>query len=233
MLEATLAAGAARAYLIEKPVAAAIGAGLNIDERVGHCVVDIGGGTTDAAVISQGGIVVSQSIRVAGLRLDEAVSRHLRKRYNLMIGDRTAETIKIRIGSAWPDGSAASMEIRGRDLIDGMPKTMGISSDEVRVALEETVNSIVEAVEGVLERAPKELVRDIAQRGITLTGGGALLKGLDICLCPPAPPIPSESRRIRSPVSPLEPARPSLSNYKLRLYARFKEVRLFVGRCAG
>lgn len=182
VLEAALAAGARRAYLIEEPMAAAIGAGLAVDEPEGNLVVDIGGGTTDIAVIAMGGIVVSQSLRVAGNKMDEAIVRYLRKNYNLMIGERTAETIKMRIGAAWPGEEIASMEIRGRDLIDGLPKTMAITSDEVREALEEPVGAIVDAVKSVLEHTPPELAADILKRGVVLTGGGALLKGLDTLL---------------------------------------------------
>jgi rod shape-determining protein MreB len=161
---------------------AAIGAGLPITEPSGNMVVDIGGGTTDVAVISLGGIVVSQSIRVAGNKLDEAIIRHIRRVYNLMIGERTAEEIKIKIGSAYRLDSELAMEIRGRDLINGLPKTVKITSEEVREALSEPVQAIVEAVKTVLEKTPPELAADIIDRGVILTGGGALLRGLDILL---------------------------------------------------
>jgi rod shape-determining protein MreB len=145
-------------------------------------VVDIGGGTTDVAVISLGGIVVSQSLRVAGNKLDEAIIRHIRRVYNLMVGERTAEEIKITIGSAYRLEEELTMEIRGRDLINGLPKTVKITSEEVREALSEPIASIVEAVKSVLEKTPPELAADIIDRGIILTGGGALLRGLDTLL---------------------------------------------------
>ncbi|MCL5036676.1 MAG: rod shape-determining protein [Chloroflexi bacterium] len=179
ILEAASAAGAKKAFLIEEPMAAAIGAGLNVEEPAGNMVLDIGGGTTDAAVISLGGIVVSESIRVAGNKMDEAIVRYVRKNYNLMIGERTAEDIKIRIGSAYPLEEALYMEIRGRDLINGLPKTIEITSEEVREALAEPVGYMVEAVKAVLEKTPPELAADIIDRGIVMTGGGALLRGLD------------------------------------------------------
>lgn len=179
IIEAALSAGAKRANLIEEPMAAAIGAGLNVEEPGGNMVVDIGGGTTDVAVISLGGIVESVSIRVAGNKMDEAIVRYIRKNYNLMIGERTAEEIKIRIGSAYPLKEFLKMEIRGRDLLNGLPKTLTITSDEIRESIEEPMGAIVEAVRGVLERTPPELSADIIDRGILLTGGGALLRGID------------------------------------------------------
>ncbi|MCD6310158.1 MAG: rod shape-determining protein [Candidatus Eremiobacteraeota bacterium] len=179
ILEAASAAGAKKAFLIEEPMAAAIGAGLNVEEPAGNMVLDVGGGTTDAAVISLGGIVVSESIRVAGNKMDEAIVRYVRKNYNLMIGERTAEDIKIKIGSAYPLEEALSMEIRGRDLINGLPKTIEITSEEVREALAEPVGAIVEAVKAVLEKTPPELAADIIDRGIVMTGGGSLLRGMD------------------------------------------------------
>jgi rod shape-determining protein MreB and related proteins len=179
VLEAAVAAGAKRAYLIEEPMAAAIGAGLSVDEPCGNMVVDIGGGTTDAAVISLGGIVVSESIRVAGNKMDEAIQRYIRKHYNLMIGERTAEDLKIKIGSAYPLDTSLSLDVRGRDLINGLPKTINISSEEVREALSEPITAIVEATKAVLEKTPPELAADIIDKGIVLTGGGALLRGLD------------------------------------------------------
>jgi len=168
--DAAKLAGARSVEIIEEPMAAAIGAGLPIDGPTGNMVVDIGGGTTDVAVISLGGIVVSQSLRVAGNKLDESLIRHIRRVYNLMIGERTAEEIKI------------VMEIRGRDLINGLPKTVKITSEEVRESLSEPLQSIVEAVKSVLEKTPPELAADIIDRGIILTGGGALLRGLDTLL---------------------------------------------------
>jgi rod shape-determining protein MreB len=182
VVEAALSAGAKRAFLIEEPMAAAIGAGLSVDEAGGNMVVDIGGGTSDVAVISLGGIVVSESIRVAGNKMDEAIVRHIRKTYNLMIGERTAEEIKIRIGSAYPQDEPSSMEIRGRDLINGLPKTLIINSEEIREAMEEPLLAIVDAVKMVLEKTPPELAADIIDRGIVMTGGGALLRGMDMLL---------------------------------------------------
>jgi rod shape-determining protein MreB len=177
--DAAKLAGAKHVEIIEEPMAAAIGAGLPIDGPSGSMVVDIGGGTTDVAVISLGGIVVSQSIRVAGNKLDEASIRYIRRVYNLMIGERTAEEIKIKIGSAYRLESELAMEIRGRDLINGLPKTVKITSEEIREALAEPVGAIVEAVKSVLEKTPPELAADIIDRGVILTGGGALLRGLD------------------------------------------------------
>ncbi len=180
--DAAKLAGARSVEIIEEPMAAAIGAGLPIDGPTGNMVVDIGGGTTDVAVISLGGIVVSQSLRVAGNKLDESIIRHVRRVYNLMIGERTAEEIKIRIGSAYRLDQEIVMEIRGRDLINGLPKTVKITSEEVRESLAEPLQSIVEAVKAVLEKTPPELASDIIDRGIILTGGGALLPGLDSLL---------------------------------------------------
>jgi rod shape-determining protein MreB len=180
--DAAKLAGAKSVDIIEEPMAAAIGAGLPIEGPSGNMVVDIGGGTTDVAVISLGGIVVSQSIRVAGNKLDEAIIRHIRRVYNLMIGERTAEEVKIKIGSAHRLEQELAMEIRGRDLINGLPKTVKITSEEVREALSEPVQAIVEAVKSVLEKTPPELAADIIDRGVILTGGGALLRGLDVLL---------------------------------------------------
>jgi rod shape-determining protein MreB len=177
--DAAKLAGAKHVEIIEEPMAAAIGAGLPIDGPSGSMVVDIGGGTTDVAVISLGGIVVSQSLRVAGNKLDDAIIRYIRRVYNLMIGERTAEEIKIKIGSAYRLESELAMEIRGRDLINGLPKTVKITSEEIREALSEPVGAIVEAVKAVLEKTPPELAADIIDRGVILTGGGALLRGLD------------------------------------------------------
>ncbi|ADG05433.1 rod shape-determining protein [Kyrpidia tusciae] len=177
--EATEQAGARDAHTIEEPMAAAIGAGLPVDEPTGSMVVDIGGGTTEVAIISLGGIVTSRSIRVAGDEMDEAIIQYIKKAYNLMIGERTAEELKVSIGSAIPGEEEVSMEVRGRDLVTGLPKTLRISAEEVCEALTETVNSIVDAVKVTLEKSPPELAADIMDRGIVLTGGGALLRNLD------------------------------------------------------
>jgi rod shape-determining protein MreB and related proteins len=180
--DSALAAGAREVYLIEEPMAAAIGAGLPVTEPSGNMVVDIGGGTTEVAVISLAGIVTARSIRVAGDKMDDAISNFVKRKYNLLIGERTAEQIKKRLGNAAPLAQVESMEIKGRDLIAGIPKTLEISSDEAREALEEPVSAIVEAVRSVLERTPPELAADIVDRGIVLTGGGALLRNLDVLL---------------------------------------------------
>jgi len=177
--DAAKLAGARTVDIVEEPMAAAIGAGLPIDGPSGSMVVDIGGGTTDVAVISLGGVVVSQSLRVAGNKLDEAIVRYIRRVYNLMIGERTAEEIKIKLGSAFKLEQELAMEIRGRDLINGLPKTVKVTSEEIREALSEPISAIVEAVKAVLEKTPPELAADIIDRGIILTGGGALLRGLD------------------------------------------------------
>ncbi|WP_074918956.1 MULTISPECIES: rod shape-determining protein [Terrisporobacter] len=177
--EAARQAGAKDAFLIEEPMAAAIGAGLRIEEPEGNMVVDIGGGTSEIAIISLGGIVTAKSIRLGGDELDEAIVSYVKKEYSLMIGERTAENVKITIGSAYKEGEEVEMEIRGRDLISGLPKTMQISSSEVRDALREPVNSIVDGIKSTLEKTPPELASDIMENGIMLTGGGALLKGLD------------------------------------------------------
>lgn len=179
VLQAAKEAGAREAYSIEEPMAAAIGAGLPISSPGGNMVVDIGGGTTDVAVISLGSIVHSESLRIAGNRMDEVIMRYIRNVYNLMIGERTAEEIKMRIGSAYPLGQELSMEVRGRDLVAGLPKTVQVTSEEIREALSEPVSAIVEKVKRVLEKTPPELAADIIERGIVLTGGGALLRGLD------------------------------------------------------
>jgi cell shape determining protein, MreB/Mrl family len=177
--DATRQAGAKEAYTIEEPFAAAIGADLPVWEPTGSMVVDIGGGTTEVAVISLGGIVTCRSVRVAGDEMDEAIIQYVKKNYNLMIGERTAEQLKMDIGSALPLEKPQSMEIRGRDLVSGLPKTISVSSDEVTEALADTVGSIVEAVKVTLERCPPELAADVMDRGIVLTGGGALLRNLD------------------------------------------------------
>ncbi len=175
-------AGAGEAMTIEEPMAAAIGAGLPISHAGGNLVIDIGGGTTDIAVISLGGIVLSHSLRLGGNKIDEAIIRHMRNAYNLLIGDPTAEEIKIKIGSAYPLDPELRMEVRGRDMIAGLPKTVEISSPEIRDALNEPLRQIAEKVCMVLEETPPELASDIIERGITLTGGGALLRGLDLLL---------------------------------------------------
>ncbi len=177
--EACLSAGARQAYLIEEPMAAAIGAGLPVGEPTGSMIVDVGGGTTEVAVISLGGIVVSQSIRVGGDELDEAIVTHCKRKYKLAIGTQTAEDVKLEAGSASPLPEEVRAEIRGRDLVSGLPKTIELSSEEVRGALEEPVSHIVAAVKETLDRTPPELAGDIMDRGITLAGGGALLQGLE------------------------------------------------------
>lgn len=179
VIDATLQAGAKEAYLIEEPMAAAIGAKLPVEEPSGSMVVDIGGGTSEVAVISLGGIVVSRSLRIAGNELDDAIVHYVKKEYNLMIGERTAEDIKIRIGSASPLEPEITINISGRDLVTGLPKDLSISSEEIREALAEPVNAIVDSIKYTLEKIPPELAADIMERGIMLTGGGALLKGLD------------------------------------------------------
>ncbi|MBU2698952.1 rod shape-determining protein MreB [Sporomusaceae bacterium BoRhaA] len=179
VLEASIQAGARKTFLIEEPLAAAMGAGLDIAEPCGSMVVDIGGGTTDVAVLSLGGIVISESLRVGGDKFDEALVRYVKKEYNIMIGERTAEQIKVNIGTAYPTGRDETMEIRGRDLVSGLPKTMSISSSETREALAESVALIVHCVKSVLEGTPPELAADIMDRGIVMTGGGSLLFGLD------------------------------------------------------
>ncbi|HAA90785.1 MAG: Rod shape-determining protein MreB [Thermoanaerobacterales bacterium 50_218] len=177
--EAALQAGAKEAFLIEEPMAAAIGAGLPVHEPTGNMIVDIGGGTTEVAVISLGGIVTSRSIRVAGDEMDEAIVQYIKRTYNLMVGERTAEEIKIKIGSAIWDGQEEVYEVRGRDLVTGLPKTVTINSQEVQEALSETVYMIVDAIKVCLERTPPELAADIMDRGIVLAGGGSLLRNLD------------------------------------------------------
>jgi len=179
VIDATLQAGAREAYLIEEPMAAAIGAGLPISEPVGSMVVDIGGGTTEVAVIALGGIVTSRSIRVGGDEMDEAIIQYARRAYNLLIGERTAEEIKITIGSAYPVEEERTIDVRGRDLVTGLPRTVHMNSTEVREAMAEPISAIVEAVKQTLERTPPELAADIVDRGIILVGGGALLRGLD------------------------------------------------------
>ncbi|MDQ2086277.1 rod shape-determining protein [Herbivorax sp. ANBcel31] len=177
--EASTHAGAKEAFLIEEPMAAAIGAKLPVEEPSGSMVVDIGGGTSEVAVISLGGIVTSKSLRIAGDELDESIVHYIKKEYNLMIGERTAEGIKMEIGAAYPKAKEESMEIRGRDLITGLPKNIMITSTEVSEALKEPINSIIDSIKYTLEKTPPELASDIMDRGIVLTGGGALLSGLD------------------------------------------------------
>jgi rod shape-determining protein MreB and related proteins len=177
--EATLSAGARQAYLIEEPMAAAIGAGLPVAEPTGNMIVDIGGGTTEVAVISLGGIVVSQSLRVGGDEMDEAIINHIKREYKLLIGQQTAEEIKLEVGSAFPLKEEVQAEVRGRDMLTGLPKTVILSSEEVRHALEDPVNQIIDAIKSTLDKTPPELAADIMDRGIVLAGGGALLQGLD------------------------------------------------------
>lgn len=177
--ESAQSAGAREVYLIEEPMAAAIGANLPITEPISNMVVDIGGGTTEVAVISLAGIVYSRSVRVGGDKMDEAIMTHVKRKYNLLIGETSAEDIKIQIGSAYPLDPEETLEIKGRDLLDGIPKNITITSEEIRKSIAEQVDSIVQAVRIALEQTPPELAADIVDRGIVLTGGGALLKGLD------------------------------------------------------
>ena len=179
VLDATIQAGAREAYLIEEPMAAAIGAGLPVQEATGNMVVDIGGGTSEVAVISLGGIVVSRSVRIGGDKMDEAIVQYIKKRYNLLIGERTAEEIKITIGTAMKVENPDTMEIRGRDLVTGLPKTLTIDANQIQEALSEPVAGIIDAVRGSLERTPPELSADIMDRGIVMTGGASLLRNLD------------------------------------------------------
>jgi rod shape-determining protein MreB len=180
--QAVLSAGGTNPVIVEEPVAAAIGAGIDITQPTGNMVVDIGGGTTDVAVLSLGGIVESISIKIAGDRFDESIVRYMRKSHNVLIGERTAEDLKINIGSAYPAEEEASMDIRGRDLLSGLPKTINVSSEEIRIALSDNIGAVINAIHGVLERTPPELAADISDTGIYLAGGGALLKGLDILI---------------------------------------------------
>ena len=177
--EATLSAGARKAYLIEEPMAAAIGAGLPVAEPTGNMIVDIGGGTSEVAVISLGGIVASQSVRVGGDELDDAIIQFIKKEYSLALGERTAEEVKIALGSAWPLQEELHAEIRGRDLVTGLPKTIVTTTEEIREAIEEPVMAVVDAVKVTLDKTPPELAADIMETGIVLAGGGALLHGLD------------------------------------------------------
>jgi rod shape-determining protein MreB and related proteins len=177
--EAVYAAGGRSAHIIEEPMAAAIGAGMPIHEPTGNMIVDIGGGTTEVAVISLGGIVTSASARIAGDELDDAIVQYIKKEYSLMLGERTAEEVKMAIGTAFPVPDVPDAEIRGRDLVTGLPKTILVSAAEIRRAIEEPVNQIVDAVKNTLDKTPPELAADIMDKGIVLTGGGALLRGLD------------------------------------------------------
>jgi len=180
--ESAMSAGAREVYLIDEPMAAAIGAGLPVTEPSGNMIIDIGGGTTEVAVISLSGIVYSNSVRVRGDKMDEAIINYVKRKHNLLIGERTAELIKINIGTAYPTESIETMEIKGRDLVAGVPKTLEIKSEEVREALSEVVNAVVESVKIALERTPPELAADIVDKGIVLVGGGSMLRNLDVLL---------------------------------------------------
>ncbi len=182
VVDAAIHAGAREAYLIEEPMASAIGAGLPVAEASGSMVVDIGGGTSEVAVISLGGIVVSRSLRTAGDEFDDAIVHYIKKEYNLMIGERTAEEIKLKIGSAYPTGEEVSHTLSGRDLVTGLPKELKISSLEIRGALRDPVNAVVDSIKFTLEKTPPELASDIMVRGIMLAGGGGLLRGLDLLI---------------------------------------------------
>lgn len=179
VLEASMNAGSKKTYLIEEPVAAAIGAGLDITKPSGNMIIDMGGGTTDIAVISLGGIVVSRSIKTAGDKCDDAIVRYVRKKYNVIIGLRSAEELKINIGTAFPEEEERFMEVRGRNLVTGLPVNLTISSSDMLEALEETITTIADAVHSVLEKTPPELAADISEKGIVMTGGGCLIQGLD------------------------------------------------------
>ena len=180
--ESAESAGAREVYLIEEPMSAAIGAGLPITEPSGNMIVDIGGGTTEVAIIALAGIVYSESVRVGGDKMDEAIIQHMKRKYNLLIGERTAELIKVTIGSAYPTDEIMYMDVKGRDLVAGVPRTLEINSDEIRDALQEPINAIVTAVRVALERTPPEHAADLVDKGIVLAGGGALLKNIDILL---------------------------------------------------
>ncbi|PIQ96381.1 MAG: rod shape-determining protein [Nitrospinae bacterium CG11_big_fil_rev_8_21_14_0_20_56_8] len=180
--DSTLSAGAREVYLIEEPMAAAIGVDLPVQEPSGNMIIDIGGGTTEVAIISMSGIVYSKSIRIAGDEMDEAIVNYIKRKYNLLIGERTAEEVKINIGSAYPMEKRMTMEVKGRDLVAGIPKTLVVSDEEIREALTETFSAIVEAVKIALERTPPELAADIVDKGVVVAGGGSLIKGMDILL---------------------------------------------------
>src|SRR6266540_362252 len=179
VVESTYRAGARSAFIIEEPMAAAIGVGLPVHEPTGNMVVDIGGGTTEVAVVALGGIVTSQSIRIGGDELDESIISYVKKEYSLLLGDRTSEELKISLGSAFPLAEEPTAEVRGRDLVSGLPKTITVGAEEIRKAIEEPVNAIVDAVKNTLDITPPELAADVMDKGIVLTGGGALLRGLD------------------------------------------------------
>lgn len=179
VLDASNQAGARKTYLIEEPIAGAIGAGLDITKPNGNMIIDIGGGTTDIAVISLGGIVISRSIKVAGNKFDQAIVRYIRKKHNVMIGERTAEDLKVKVGTAFPREKEVFMEVKGRNLVTGLPKKLNIGSTEMMEALEEPITAIADAVHAVFERTPPELASDIGEQGIYMTGGGALLHNLD------------------------------------------------------
>ena len=180
--ESAMSAGAREVYLIDEPMAAAIGAGLPVTEPSGNMIIDIGGGTTEVAVISLSGIVYSNSARVGGDKMDEAIINYIKRKYNLLVGERTAELIKIEIGTATPTSQIESMEVKGRDLVAGVPKILELKSEEVREALSEPVNAVVEAAKIALERTPPELAADIVDKGIVLVGGGSQLRNLDVML---------------------------------------------------
>lgn len=180
--ESAISAGAREVFLIEEPMAAAIGANLPITEASGNMIVDIGGGTTEVAVISLSGIVYSNSVRVAGDKMDEAIVQYVKRHYNLLIGERSAELIKIMIGSAYPSKEAKVVEVKGRDLVTGIPKTIEINSEEIRESISEPINAIIEAIRIALEKTPPELAADIVDKGIVISGGGALLKDLDLLI---------------------------------------------------
>ncbi len=180
VIDATLQAGAREAHTIEEPMAAAIGAGLPVQEPTGNMIVDIGGGTTEVAIISLGGIVTSRSIRIAGDEMDEAIVNYVKRTYNLLIGERTAEEVKIHLGNAVPLDKKENMEIRGRDLVTGLPRTLAITAEEIQTALQEPITAILEAIKVTLERTPPELAADIMDRGIVMSGGGSMLRNLDI-----------------------------------------------------
>ncbi|MFO7266002.1 MAG: rod shape-determining protein [Bacillota bacterium] len=182
VVDAALSAGARDVRLIEEPMAAAIGCGLPVQEPSGNMIVDIGGGTTEVAVISLGGIVTQRSVRIAGDKFDEAIIQQVRRKYNLLIGERTAEEVKKTIGSVYPVDGLEPMEVRGRDLVTGLPKTVTLTPEEVREALEEPINAIVEAVRMTLERTPPELSADVMDKGIVMAGGGSLIRGIDLLL---------------------------------------------------
>ncbi len=180
VIDATLQAGAREAHTIEEPMAAAIGAGLPVHEPTGNMIVDIGGGTTEVAIISLGGIVTSRSIRIAGDEMDEAIVNYVKRTYNLLIGERTAEQVKINLGNALPTDKKESMEVRGRDLVTGLPRTLALTAEEIQTALAEPIGAILEAIKVTLERTPPELAADIMDRGIVMSGGGSMLRNLDI-----------------------------------------------------